>query len=143
VFIEDRVVHAPQEIPQGRIRLVENGNSSGHPRIDAPGQLDQDIILSREVEVERSARHAGGSSDAVDLRGAYADLAKFSQCRLEESFPRLGTLSRSQALFSPIELIRVAFREAPDGSGAGPGCTDGRRRAAHAEGLRNWLTFVN
>ena len=63
------------------------------------------------MEVECSARHAGGSSDAVDLRGAYADLAKFSQCRLEESFPRLGTLSRSQALFSRSGLIRVAFRE--------------------------------
>ena len=56
---------------------------SDDPGLFVPLQLDQDVLLGREVKVERAPHHARCGGDGTDVGAGQAAPADLSQCGVE------------------------------------------------------------
>jgi hypothetical protein len=57
-------------------------------------ELEEDVVLAREVEVERASNHSGGAGDPVDLGRSHTAFTKFREGGLEEALARVSALLR-------------------------------------------------
>jgi len=88
-------------VDEGEERFAQarsHGDALDHGPLEAPLELEQHVLLGREVEVEGRTRHARRARDAGDAGAVEAHAAELCDGRLEQarSGPVTGALPRSR-----------------------------------------------
>ena len=91
VLLGDRLVHAGEQRAQRGRRFAHMRDAPRDARAHPRRELDQHVVLGREVEVEGPAGHPRGSGDPIDLGRRHTDRSELAQRDLED--PLAGVLA--------------------------------------------------
>ena len=93
---ELEVAHEPEQLGLGARAPVlgADGHRAADAAVQVADELLEDLLLAREVEVERPLRDAGGLGDLDDRRVVIAELGEDALGRLEQALARRRAAAR-------------------------------------------------